>query len=194
MMQRVATGRRHVIGKPPGSFLEFEFGGTVINRIKALFEAVDEGAGGIGTIAPGAGADGRQLAAATLMVEAACLDGSFDAAERDTIGKLLSRHFELTDEESATLMSEAEGAQDEANHLLRFTRAIKDAYAPEERIELIEMLWEVAYADGILHDYEANLLRRIGGLIYVSDRERGAARRRVVTRLGLADESPPSQH
>ncbi len=56
------------------------------------------------------------------------------------------------------------------------------------------MLWEVAYADGILHDYEANLLRRIGGLIYVSDRERGAARRRVVARLGLADEPPSRQH
>ena len=163
----------------------------MINRIKALFEAVDEGAG---TTAPGPGADGRQLAAATLMVEAACLDGSFDTTERHAIGQLLGGHFGLTEEESATLMSEAEQAQDEANHLLRFTRAVKESYAPEERVELIEMLWEVAYADGILHDYEANLLRRIGGLIYVSDRERGAARRRVVARLGLADEPPSRQH
>ncbi len=169
-------------------------GGIVINRIKALFQAVDEGAVGGERMAPGAGVDGKQLAAATLMVEAACLDGNFDAAERDTIHSLLGRNFGLSEEESATLMSEAEGAQDEANHLLRFTRAIKDGYALEERVELIEMLWEVAYADGILHDYEANLLRRIGGLIYVSDRERGAARQRVASRLGLADKSPPSQH
>ena len=45
------------------------------------------------------------------------------------------------------------------------------------------MLWEVAYADGVLHDYEANLLRRVGGLIYVNDRERGDARRRVLARI-----------
>jgi uncharacterized tellurite resistance protein B-like protein len=50
-------------------------------------------------------------------------------------------------------------------------------------VDLIEMVWEVAYADGELHDYEANLLRRLGGLLYVSDRERGEARKRVLARL-----------
>jgi uncharacterized tellurite resistance protein B-like protein len=44
------------------------------------------------------------------------------------------------------------------------------------------MLWEVVYADDVLHDHEASLLRRIGGLIYVSDRDRGAAKRRVLDR------------
>jgi uncharacterized tellurite resistance protein B-like protein len=52
-------------------------------------------------------------------------------------------------------------------------------------VELIEMLWEVAYADGVLDEYEDSLLRRVGGLIYVPDRERGEARRRVLKRLGL---------
>ena len=47
------------------------------------------------------------------------------------------------------------------------------------------MLWDVAYADGELHDLEASLLRRIGGLLYVSDRERGEARKRVLARRGL---------
>ena len=73
--------------------------------------------------------------------------------------------------------------QSEANQLLGFTRTIKDRYSLEERIELIEMIWEVVYADGELHDYEANLLRRLGGLLYVSDRERGDARKRVLARL-----------
>jgi uncharacterized tellurite resistance protein B-like protein len=50
------------------------------------------------------------------------------------------------------------------------------------------MLWEVAYADGILHDYEASLLRRVTGLLYVSDKASGAARLRVLARLGLAPE------
>jgi uncharacterized tellurite resistance protein B-like protein len=50
---------------------------------------------------------------------------------------------------------------------------------------MIEMLWEVVYADGRLDDYEANLMRRIAGLIYVSDGESGSARKRVLDRLGL---------
>ena len=51
------------------------------------------------------------------------------------------------------------------------------------RDKLIELLWEVVYSDGSLHAYESNLLRRIGGLIYVSDRDRGDARKRVLQRL-----------
>ncbi len=129
----------------------------------------------------------HKLAAAALLVEAATLDESFGPEERDVIARVLKDHFDIDDGECAVLIEAAEVAQGEANHLHRFTKAIKDQYAPEDRIELIEMLWEVAYADGVLHEYEANLLRRIGGLIYVSDRDRGAARLRVMERLGLSD-------
>ena len=64
--------------------------------------------------------------------------------------------------------------------------AVKDGFDQEERIRLIEMLWEVAYADGELHDYEASLMRRITGLLYISDRDSGEARQRVLARLGLS--------
>jgi uncharacterized tellurite resistance protein B-like protein len=142
-------------------------------------------AGGPPTQAPTA--VDHKLAAAVLLIEAATLDDHFDADERRTIGRVLKEHFAIDDAECATLIAAAEEAQGEANQLLRFTRAIKDNYAPENRIEIIEMLWEVAYADGVLHEYEANLLRRVGGLIYVSDRDRGAARLRVLDRLGITD-------
>ena len=72
--------------------------------------------------------------------------------------------------------------------MLQFTRVIKDVYPLEERTQVIEMLWEVVYADGVLHDYEANLMRRVGGLLYVSDRDQGAARKRVLDRI-----APPSE-
>jgi len=134
------------------------------------------------------GIDDHKLAAAALLVEAATLDDNFDDAERRTIAGVLRAHFDIDDDECAALIDAATTAQSESNHLLRFTRAIKDEYAPEDRIELIEMLWEVAYADGVLHEYEANLLRRIGGLIYVSDRDRGAARLRVLEKLGISDD------
>ena len=129
--------------------------------------------------------DEKALAAAALMVEAAELDGSFDSDERAAIEAVVCRHFGLSGAEAGELIAAAKDVQDGANDLLGFTRALKDAYPPDERVEIIEMLWEVVYADGELHEYEANLLRRIGGLIYVSDRERGAARKRVLARLGL---------
>jgi uncharacterized tellurite resistance protein B-like protein len=131
--------------------------------------------------------DERQIAAAALLVEAATLDEVFDDAERSTIATVLGQHFGIDAEACAALIEAAEVAQADSNHLMRFTRTIKDGYSPEDRVEIIEMLWEVAYADGVLHDYEANLLRRVGGLIYVSDQDRGDARKRVLTRMGLAD-------
>ena len=127
----------------------------------------------------------RQLAAAALMVEAASLDDSFDAAERERIEALLKAHFELSDAEAAELLEEGEQASSDSVQWQGFTRAIKDGFEPEERIALIEMLWEVAYADGELHDYEASLIRRITGLLYVSDRDSGDARIRVRQRLGV---------
>ena len=57
---------------------------------------------------------------------------------------------------------------------------------PSERIQLIEMLWEVAYADGVLDPEEDALIRRIGSLIYITDRDRVLAKHRVLARLGLS--------
>ncbi|MDP7547954.1 MAG: TerB family tellurite resistance protein [Alphaproteobacteria bacterium] len=151
----------------------------MINRIKALFS----GPAGNGAAEAGKHShDELQLAAAALLIEAACLDGHYGDAEQETIDALLRQRFGLTEAEARTLHDLAVSEQSQANQLLGFTRVIKDRYSPEERIELIEMAWEVAYADGELHAHEANLLRRLGGLLYVSDRDRGEARKRVLAR------------
>ncbi len=161
----------------------------MIDRIKRLFGGVGTGAGN--PEAPDA-VEARVLAAAVLMVEAARLDGDFDRSERQSIRSLVMDRFGLDGAEADGLIAEAEAVHDDSNQLVRFTRTIKDSWPPEERIAIVEMLWEVVYADGVLHDYEANLLRRVGGLIYVSDRDRGAARKRVTERLGIdgAEEAP----
>jgi uncharacterized tellurite resistance protein B-like protein len=156
----------------------------MINRISSLFAR-----GPQAEIAAAGPRGDKHLAAAVLLVEAAAMDGNFDESERAAIEAALGARFGLGNDEIASLMVLAESAQDEASHLLRFTRAVKDGCSAEERIELIEMLWEVVYADGELHDYEANLMRRIGGLLYVSDRDRGAARKRVLARLTAASQS-----
>jgi uncharacterized tellurite resistance protein B-like protein len=153
----------------------------MLERIRRLL-------GGHPSVAQGAAHsfEERQLAAAALMVEAAAMDAKFDAAERARIGELIRDRFALGADEAADLIAEAERAASTSVAWHGFTRAIKDGFDHTERVQLIEMLWEVAYADGELHDYEASLLRRVAGLLYVSDRDSGEARKRVLARLGLS--------
>lgn len=155
----------------------------MIDRIKRLFAA----AGSLApTPSPSDGFNELHLAAAALLAEVAMSDDGFDDDERAAIRGLVAGRFGLSQSEAAALVEAAEKRAADSTHLLRFTRVIKDNYTPQERIDLIEMIWEVVYADGVLHDHEHSLLRRIAGLIYVSDRDRGDARKRVVARLDAA--------
>jgi uncharacterized tellurite resistance protein B-like protein len=131
------------------------------------------------------GENGLRLAITALLVEAACMDGQFDASERETITRLLINRFDLNQEDAETLIAEGHKAVSESHQLYGFTRVVKDRFSHQERIEMIEMLWEVVYADARLDDFEANLMRRIAGLIYVPDAECGQARKRVMQRLGI---------
>jgi len=133
--------------------------------------------------ASGHGEPALRLAAAALMVEAAKLDGVFEAAERERITALLEQRFDMAAADIAALIAAADEAGDRAGGLYKFTRTVRDHFDHVECISMIEMLWEVAYADGVLHEFEANMLRRVAGLLYVTDQESGAARRRVLGRL-----------
>jgi len=151
----------------------------MLNRIKSIFAAN-------GTNAGQAQQDDLKLASAALLVEAAVLDGEFDDAERATIERLLIDHFSLSTAEVTKLITDAEATVADANELYTLARTVKDGVDLDERTAIIEMLWEVAYADGEVHDYESNLVRRLAGLLYVSDRDSGDARKRVITKLGLS--------
>lgn len=126
-----------------------------------------------------------QLAAAAVLVEAASMDGQVDPVERLRITQVLARHFTLSATEAADLLAEASQLAAQSVELSGFAKTIKDGFDFDDRIRMIEMLWDVAYADGQLHDYEANLVRRIAGLIHVPDQDAGAARKRVMARLGI---------
>jgi uncharacterized tellurite resistance protein B-like protein len=136
--------------------------------------------------APAAAAaqDGLRLAFAALLVEVGYSDARFDASERAVITRLLESRFGLSAAAARALLAEGEREARRSAELFHFTRIINERLSHEQRVELIEMLWEVALADGVLDQYEDSLLRRIGGLVYVSDHERGLARRRVVARCG----------
>ena len=155
----------------------------MINRIKTLLS----GSAGQPVDAPARHSFAElQVAAAALLVEAAQMDADFGAAERRKILDLVRARFELTEAEAESLLELADHKVANASQLYSFTRVIKDSFDHEERVELMEMLWEVVYSDGTLHDLEASLMRRIAGLIYVPDRESGAARKRALSKLGLA--------
>jgi uncharacterized tellurite resistance protein B-like protein len=132
--------------------------------------------------------DRLQLAVAALLVQAASMDDTFDDAERAAIEQILARRFALNAEAVKRLLAAAEAASAQSAQLYAFTRIAAEQFGPEERIGLIEMLWEVAYADGMLHPDEDALIRRIAGLIYVSDLDRGAARKRVLQRLNMVSQ------
>jgi uncharacterized tellurite resistance protein B-like protein len=128
--------------------------------------------------------DRLHLAAATLLVEASRMDESADAAERRRMAELLARRFALTPEETDALIEEAEEEADRSSHLFAFTREIKDGFDYDERVELMEMLWDVALADDHVHHMESGLMRQLAGLLHVDDRDSGLARKRVQERRG----------
>lgn len=152
----------------------------MIDRIKALIlnSATETGAD------PDGGGDDVPVAAVALLVEAAVMDGDFDEAERKAIARLIESRFGLEGAEVEELIQLGEEAVENSNQLYAFTRVVKTGFDFEDRIEMIEMLWDVACADGEIHDFEANLVRRVAGLIHVSDRDSGAARKRALARMG----------
>jgi uncharacterized tellurite resistance protein B-like protein len=154
----------------------------MINRIKALFSENS-------VVASSPDVAELHAAAAALLVEAASMDGHFDDNERQSILDLIKSHFSLNDAESEMLVEQATEAIGKSGQLYNFTRVVKDRYDGGERIQIIEMLWEVAFADGNVDQFEANLISRVAGLLYVSDRDRGEARKRVMTRLGIGKAS-----
>lgn len=126
-----------------------------------------------------------KLASTALLLEAACMDGQVDDVEISTVTNLLSDHFELGADEARELVDAGREILANSVELYGFTRTITNSFNHEDRLRMIKMLWNVVYADGILHDFEANLVRRICGLIYVSDRESGVLRKQVLEQLDL---------
>src|SRR5260370_1324320 len=91
------------------------------------------------------GSDDLRIAVAALLVEAAHIDDSFAASERDAIGRLLERRFGLSAASARQLLATAEAVVGRSAQLFRFTRVINDRLTAEQRVEVIEMMWEVAY-------------------------------------------------
>lgn len=127
----------------------------------------------------------EKLAAAALMVEVALQDGQFDASERSAIEKSLTQKLNLSIDDAKELLELAEDKQNQSVQILSFTKEIKNHFDDQGRAHIMEMLWEVVFSDGEEDNYESNLMRRIAGLLYISDKESGDIRKKVMRDLNL---------
>ncbi len=146
----------------------------LVTKLKDLFKTQD---------IPADDSAGLRQAVAALLVHAAHVDGTVDPAEQKVRDRLLHEKFGLDDDEIAELVAEAEAAEAEAVDFYRFTKTIKDAYDRDTRGHVLEMLWELVLADGVIDDQEAHMVWRVSGLLGFTTRENGDFRRAVQARL-----------
>lgn len=135
-----------------------------------------------GTIPEPLSATDAQQALAALLVRLAKADGEYDVSEIQRIDRILARRFDLTAVEAAQLRAQGEAIEGEAPDTVRFTRAIKDSVPYEERIAVIEALWEVALADGDRDPEEDALLRLVAPMLGITDQDSALARKRIERR------------
>ncbi|MFN5997404.1 MAG: TerB family tellurite resistance protein [Paracoccaceae bacterium] len=120
-----------------------------------------------------------QLAFATLLVRIARTDGLYAAEEVERIDRVLAHHYGLDPFAAAKLRTEAEDLEQAAPDTVRFTRALKEATALEDRAELLTALWSVALADGQREAHEDRLMRLVASLLGLTDVESALARQRA---------------
>ena len=123
--------------------------------------------------------DDARLALTALLVRIARTDGAYIQAEIDRIDAITSARYQLTPDAATMLRHDAETLETEAPDTIRFTRAIKDAVAYEDRLAIIESLWQVVLVDGAREAEEDALLRLVSSLLGINDRDSALARQRV---------------
>ena len=113
-----------------------------------------------------------------LLVHAAKIDENYTEVEKKLILKTIMELNEIDDKEAKNLLRLAEKKEEESNQIVEFTKEIKK-YSTESRLKIIEIIWKIVYSDGQSDSYESNLIRRICGLLYVSDKDNGIIKARI---------------
>ncbi len=128
--------------------------------------------------------DDYRLAAVALLVHAATIDGDISPSERDKLHAVVKQRFSLDDATADELIDKATEAEHESVDLYHFTSLLNRVLDEEGRTRIIEMMWEIVYADGQRDELEDNLLWRAADLLGVSQRQRIELRRRIATKSG----------
>src|SRR5216683_6256078 len=132
-------------------------------------------------------ANDYRLAAAALLVHAVMIDGTMSEVERDKLHAVIKRRFGLDEAATDELVLEATEAEHEAVDLYHFTSLINRSLDEDGRRRVVEMMWEVVYADGRVTELEDNLLWRAADLLGISSRDRIELRHRVAANRGTGE-------
>ena len=144
----------------------------MLNRLRAILTSFGARADGGRRFE----ADDTRLAAAALLVHCMSVDGAISAEENRKLRDILARSFRLSGDDLQLLIDEAVTAEAEAVDLYRFTSVLKRQMSEDERVRLVEQLWEIVYADGTSSEFEENLLWRVAELLAVSRQSRLASK------------------
>ncbi len=147
----------------------------MLKRLKQFIEEVALGESDQLTFAE----DDQRLAAAALLFHVTEVDGESDEVEKQKVRELVQQHYQLTDEDTQILLDLAKARDEEAVDLFGFTSVIKRKADLSERLKIIEMMWEVVFADGHIHEFEDNTIWRVAELLGISSRDRIALRQKV---------------
>lgn len=163
----------------------------MLTEIKKLFGELQSGRKRPGHF----GDDDCRVAAAALMVHVATLEHDLTGEARGKLAALLKARFSLTDDLTAELVEAAVAADREAVDFYHFTHLLTGCLDEPGRLGVIEMLWQTAFADGAISEFEDNMLWRVAELLGVSPRDRLALRRKVAGGAGGEDtgEATPAE-
>ncbi len=115
-----------------------------------------------------------------LMIEAAYTDGQIDSIELNKIKSSLINVFNEDSQDVDLVLKEAVNNKNNSKSLHHYTSFINKNFDENKKLLLIEALWEIVLSDGEIHDFESNLIRRLAGLLYISDVNSGNARKRAL--------------
>ena len=122
--------------------------------------------------------DNKKILVAALLIHAAKIDENYSDIEKKIIKEALINLNNINSDQAEKLMKLAEKKEEESNQMLEFTREIKK-HPMEFRLKIIEIIWKIVYSDDVSDNYESNLIRRICGLLYISDKDNGIIRAKV---------------
>ena len=120
----------------------------------------------------------KNILISSLLVHAAKIDDNYTDVEKEIIKKALINLNAITLNEAKELLKKAEKIEQESNQIIAFTKEIKKN-SMEFRLKIIEILWKIVYSDGSSDSFESNLIRRVCGLLYISDRDSGTIKLKI---------------
>lgn len=120
-----------------------------------------------------------RLAAAALLVHTISIDGVITEVEKTQLQSVIQNKYSLSEEEALELIDDASTADKNAVDLYGFTSVLKRNLSEEERLDILAMIWDMVYADGVVHEFEDNLVWRIAELMGISTRDRIILKKRA---------------